>query len=415
MSESLRLRTVLGAAFLRLTPDEVDYFVHRVRTSSKAGSKPAPDRIAWRRVAIEAAAATWATQKTCAAFSRRIAYMDHSDNGIRALFERSGAQWEEPKKLRLTRLERLIAAIVALRFVQVNRAEVQPALNAAGADLRLAAERLAAGAGCFGRFTAQAVVSPDSWRGLFLTADVSFLRMFACYAAVRADRPTSLYVGYRLAHEEILPIAADTLFTFDAAAAESFNTPPMQVIIDVHGARERSNPDDAHYEVGIVTDNFAGISEVWTAARVLARHPVVRSVLIRLHPGSEVTELPSDMPACVSLCDSQEPLPAFSERVDLALVSNSSAVAVLQDLLLPCFHARQFYSHDDLWGRRDLPLMPVGPHSLPEVVGALSEFFDELSPAVLDAERNRLRSVAGGPVDLAAARVRVRAALEGFL
>ncbi len=415
MNETLRLRTVLRSSFVRLGPDEVDYFVKRVRTSSKAAPSPSAHRITWLRLAVRVAVSTARAQKTCAGFSRGIAYMDHSDNGIRALFDRAGVPWEEPEKLQLSRSERLLAAVVAFRLIRVNRAGLRTPLQAERTDLALAADRLAVGAGCFGRFVAQAVLAPDSWRGLFLTVDVSFLRMFACYAAVRVNRPTSLFRGHRIGSQGFLPVTAEALFTFDATAAEGFILPPRKVIVDTLGARRRPNPFATPYDVGIITDNFVGMSEVWATTEEVAGHPSVRHVLLRLHPGSKVTELRRGLPDCVTLCDSQESLSRFSERVDLALASNSTAVMVLQDLLVPCFHIRHLYSPNDPWGRRDRPLIPTGRHPLPEVMGTITEFFDVLSPASLAKERDRLRPVEGITADPVAARERVREALQAYL
>ena len=412
MNETLRLRTVLRSSSLRLGPDEIDYFVHRVRTSSKARTKTTPSRISWSRLAIEAATATWAAQKTCAAFSRRVAYMDHSDNGIRALFERAEVQWEEPKKLRLSRAERLLATIIAIRFVQVNRSVMHSVLHDAGVDLGLAADRLAAGAGCFGRFTAQAVLAPESWRGLFLTADVSFLRMFACYAAVRAHRPISMYLGHRTGTYWNLPFIADTLFTLDSSAVEHFNTPPRQVVVDALKARARPNPTSPPYDVGIVTDIFIEISQVWAAAEDLAQHPSVKSVQIRLHPRSRVKKLPDGMSDNIVLCQSQEPLSMFSEGIDFAVVSNSSAVPVLQDLLLPCFFFARLYGEFE--DSRNLSFAVAGRYPPPEILGELRDFVSALKLNSLEAERSRLGSLVGGASECAETRELMRKALKLF-
>ena len=408
-----RLRKIV-----ELTDEELQYFVLRVRTSTKARTDMTVPLRNRSRLAVTAALEVTRTRKSCAGFDSGVAYMDHSDREIAKLLERAGLQWREPKKARVPPRERLLAALIALLFVRANWPRIERALTDAPApvDASLAQERLIAGSGCFARFIAQAHLRPSTWRSIFVSGDVSFLRMFACFAATRAARPIGVYVRHRMDEAWVMPIPVDRLFTMDAAAASNFLPPPRRVIVEPRPTRRRETERGRPVDIGIVTDNFVGIDEVRAVAEACARHPFVKSVRIRLHPGSTVRELPFSLPSSVSLEDSSQPLAQYAERIDVALVSMSSAVPALQDLLVPCFHLRLLYSEDDLWGRRDPSTRFEQRYPTPEVVDDLTEFLHDLPDSILHREIESLRrTTVDASVGDAMSLGEVRAELEAFV
>lgn len=413
MPGGVRLRKVV-----ELSPEEIQYFVLRVRTSTKARPDTTVPLRNRNRLAVAAALEVARTRKSCAGFDRGVAYMDHSDRGIAKLFERAGLQWREPRKGSVPPRERLLAALIALLFVRANWPRVEQALTDAPTpiDVSLAQERFIAGSGCFARFIAQARLRPGTWRSILVSGDVSFLRMFACFAATRTDRPIGVYVRHRMDGPWVMPISVDRLFTMDAEAASNFRPPPRAVIVEPRPTRRRTAERGRPVDVGIVTDNFVGIDEVWAVAEACARHPSVTSVRIRLHPGSTVRELPLGLPPSVSLEDTAEPLAQYAERIDVALVSMSSAVPALQDLLVPCFHLRLLYSEDDLWGRRQPSTHIEQRYPTPEVGDDLTAFLQGLTGDVLDRETDSLRRVTvDASLGHAMSLDEVRSELEAFL
>lgn len=401
-----------------LNDAEIEYFVLRVRTSTKARPGPPVPPRAGNRLAMAAALAVARKGWSCAVLVDGVAFMDHSDGEIAKLFDRVGVQWREPRKARLSMLERVLAAFVALRFVRTNWPRTARLLadQSPSVDIALAEERFIAGSGCFARLVAQARLRPMTWRGLFVSGDVSFLRMFACFAAVRAGRPVGVYVRHRMDGEWVMPVRVSRLFTMDAAAAGNFLPLPRRVIVEPPPARRRKTAPGQPVEVGIVTDNFVGIEEVWAMAEACARHPDVTSVRIRLHPGSTVRELPLGLPPSVILEDSAEPIAQYAERIDVALVSASSAVPALQDLLVPCFHLRLLYSEDDLWGRRDPTTNIEQRYPVPEVGDDLTAFLQALTAGTLHHEIESLRrQTVDASVGDAMSLDEVRAELEAFL
>lgn len=409
---------------LRLTEKEIAYFALKVRMSTKARPEAGTTTRARRTrtvVAIGAAAKAARLRQTCAPFAGGIAFMDHSDDGIRKLVERAGLPWEEPEKRRLTSSERLLVGLLTLAFVLVNWAGVQRALVAGSdpVDLELAQGRFVAGSGCFARFLAQALLERDTWHGLFVTGDVSFLRMFACFAATRTGRPVSIYVRHRTDRLWVIPIAVDRLFTMDAGASENFDPQPTRVVLEAWSFRHRSIGHHASFDVGIVTDNFISVDHVWEVARECASHNNVRTVRIRLHPGSSVRGLPSGLPPSIKLEDNGESLATYAERIDVALVSMSSAVPVLQDLLVPCFHARRLYATDDLWGRQlpETTLESLGwRYPTPEVECPMVEFLDLMTTDALRLEVESLRrSTAASSSAVEISPASLKDELEAFL
>lgn len=404
---------------LRLTEKEIAYFALRVRTSSKArptAGIPTRARRTRTVVAIGAAAKAARLRKTCAPFAGGIAFMDHTDDGIRKLVEFAGLPWEQPEKRRLTSSERLLAGLLTFAFVLANWAGVQRALVAGSdpVDLELAQSRLVAGSGCFARFLAQALLERDTWHGLFVTGDVSFLRMFACFAATRTGRPISVYRRHRGGPLWVKPIAVDRLFTMDAGTSEEFDPQPTRVVLEARSFRHRSIGHHASFDVGIVTDNFVSVDHVWEVARECASHNSVRTVRVRLHPGTAVRGLPSGLPPSIELEDNGESLATYAERIDAALVSRSSAVPVLQELLVPCFHARRFYAAHD---RRRFPETTLGSrYPTPEVESSMSEFLDLMTTDALRLEVESLRrSTAAASSAAGTSPASLRDELEAFL
>lgn len=405
-------------ALLRLSDTEVAYFVQRVRSSTKTQPCEGGASRTRARLAASAFGQTLRSRKTCAAFVGGIAFMDHSDAGIRRLIQRVGLPWEHPAKRRLGMTERLLASLLAPAVVFKNWRVVRRALVADGepVDLRFAEERFVAESGCFARFVAQVLLAKDPWRRLFVTGDVSFLRLFACFAAVRTHTPVSVLLPHRRGHSNQIPITVEHLFTMDSEAAKNFNPPPLRTVVEPVEARKRQIRTAERLAIGIATDNFVDVEEVWAAARECAAHRVVAAVRVRLHPGSNIDRLPEHMPSSVVLDDSNESLGAFAEQVDLAIVSRSSAVPRLQELLVPCFHLRSLYAENDRSNRRDPSQEVVWNYPTPEIVDSLSDFLDGLTVGGLNQMVESLEQMTAGiRSPTAAALELVRAELEGFL
>lgn len=414
MQTQRRIRTRL----LRLTEEEIEYFVLRVQTSSKARPEVVNTPRARTPAAINAAWASLRARRTCAPFARGIALMDHSDDGIRKLVERSGITWVEPEKRRLSTGERLLAAALAFGFVLTNWAAVHRAVFAGPnpIDLGLARDRLLSGSGCFARFLAQSHLGRNAWTGLFVTGDVSFLRMFACFAASRTGRPIGVYLRHRMPDHQVMPIAVNRLFTMDPGASRNFSPMPADLVIEPRPVRLRKPHDGEALDVGIVTDNFVSLESVWELARECALQRNIKSVRIRLHPGSPVRDLPPGLPPSVNLEDNREELSAFAERIDFALVSMSSAVPLLQELLVPCFHARHLYRTDDRW-KRNRPEWEVDSrYPVPEMTKPLDEFLNPPVADMLSQEIESLRNlIANGQIGNRGSTTLLRNELKSFL
>ena len=400
---------------LRLTPEEIAYFVMRVRTSSKARPDGANGNRASATIAISAAAKALSLRKTCAPSSGGIAFMDHSDGGIRKLVERSGIPWEEPTKRHLSAAERILAGIISFVFALMNWGPVRQSLvvGSDAVDAMLAEDRFVAGSGCFARFLAQGLLARNSLHGLFVTGDVSFLRMFACFAAIRLDIPISVLLPHRQGPSSVHPIAVDRLFTLDVEAARNFDPRPRTTVVEPVTPRRRQILAAGGLELGILTDNFVDVEQVWATARAFIQHPSVSSVRIRLHPGSIVSRLPQGMPPTVTL-ESNETLEVFSERIDVAIVSASTAVPRLQELLVPCFHMRSLYSELDAWGRRDPTHEVSWLYPTPELSGSVRDFLDSCTNESLTRETEALRR-ATARTRSSTGKELVRAELEAFL
>ena len=376
---------------LRLTESEFAYFEHRVRTSSKANLSPDRKPSGRARMAAIAATRTFRSRTSCAAFDDGIAYMDHSDEGIRQLFERNGITWSAPEKLQLTLPERIAAATFASLFILANWAGLGRILATNSLDRLLASERFVAGASCFGRFASQARLRPTTWRGLFLTSDVSFLRMFAAFAATRTGRPIAIFSHVRSSGAASIPISIDFLFAFESTVAMNFNPLPRSVSVDVPRARKRQIFSDRKFDCAIVTNNFADLPTVWEVSAQVAGHGFIRSVLVRLHPGSGIRTLPSGLPPNVILSDSANPLSDFAESIDLALVSQSSAVPTLQELLVPCFFIPSFDRNAYFMQDAD-NYSPAWRYATPEAPEPLQKFLDALSADELREQVRRLEA-----------------------
>ncbi len=340
---------------LALKPEEVRFFVSRL-SPPRQGATQSVRQVArhsrWFGIAVRAGLKTALTKSTRANFTGRLAVMDHSDRGIERQLGLAGVRVKPLRNRRLPFTTRLLAGLICCRFLQLNAPILRAEIQARDIDIEMfrVMERLLAGATCFSQFIAVATRHPESWRGTFLSGDVSFLRMFGAFATERSGRELFFLLNnHGLVKPRTLPFEPDIVFTHHLEDAGAFLREPKAVSLVRRVERARQPSTGEAFDIGIVTQNYIDVRAVMELAETLCRHNRVSSVRVRLHPGHKVDFIPDLTSSCVTFSPPEETLFAFSECVDLVIATGTSAIDHLVGWNVPCFGTGSLWDPPSDW------------------------------------------------------------------
>lgn len=371
---------------LTLDEEEVRFFVNRNAKlrSDRFSSDGSRSKFGWFGIGVRAATKTMSSRSTRCVFVGGLAIMDHSDRGIERLMGSAGLPVAELTRQRLSIAIRIRAAGIAFTAARRNRRLLQAANPVEHTSLTTT--RYLAGVACFAQLLAISAAQPASWSATFLSGDVSFLRMFAAFASARAERPLLFLMNNhgRFA-DGSLPFESAMLFAWNSEDARAFATRPQRFCLLPRERRQRVLRTDGPMDVGLVLQNYADLDLVQEFTEQIARHPRVRSVLVRPHPGDNRPRPPESSAGTVRFARADESLEDFSERVDFAIAQPSSAIDHLVVLGVPCFGTGRLYSPAIPWGQ--LQGSPNFRASIPELPESIDEAIQTVVAQAIDGTR----------------------------